>query len=336
MNEVLGAARMHRAVTPVTPLEGEGIDALLPRLHQLEQRLTSILQGKPEVVRFALIAVLARGHLLFEDVPGVGKTTLALALATGLGSTFSRIQFTSDLLPTDILGVSLFNQAQSRFEFRSGPIFHHVVLADELNRTTPKTQSCLLEAMSEGKVSIDGVTHTLPEPFLVIATQNPLEHHGTFPLPESQLDRFIMRLQIGYPGVEAERQILRGIARPVPGRDEAVLTPRDVVALQEVSSSVAVSAELENYLLEIVNATRTSPRLALGVSPRGAQFLYRAAQSRALLAGRRYVIPDDIKQMAVPVLAHRIIPSGMVGLLVPADEAQALMCELLERVPAPA
>lgn len=305
------------------------------RLEALESRLASVLQGKPEVIRFAMVTLLAKGHLLLEDVPGVGKTTLALALASALGCTFSRIQFTSDLLPSDIIGTSLFHQQRSVFEFRPGPLFHHIVLADELNRTTPKTQSCLLEAMSEGKASVDGVTHSLPEPFMVLATQNPIEHHGTFPLPESQLDRFMMRLKVGYPEHEAERQILRGVSRPLPGTDPAVLSPHEVLELQSLVPSIAVAVELEDYLLNIVQASRTSSRLALGVSPRGAQQLYRAAQAKALLNGRAYVIPDDIKLLAVPVLAHRIVPFEHVGLVVPAEDARALMEELLGRIPVP-
>lgn len=332
MNE--GAtARLHRTEDPPTgPIDW----ALgLGQIRDLEAYLTQVIQGKEDVVRLALVAVLARGHLLLEDVPGVGKTTLGLALATALGCSFSRIQFTSDLLPTDILGVAVFNQQTAQFDFRFGPLFSNVVLADELNRTTPKTQSCLLEAMSEGKASIDGETHLLPAPFLVIATQNPLEHHGTFPLPESQLDRFLMRIRVGYPDPRAERHILRGVPRPSPGEDASVLTPAQVHQLQEAVTRITVDEALEDYLLAIVRMTRESPRLALGVSPRGAQFLYRAAQALAYVEGRRYCIPDDIKRLSLPVLAHRIVPAGMVGLQVLAEEAEGLLEALMADVPAP-
>ncbi len=315
--------------------QAAGPDRILARFQELEQGLGRFIKGKPDVVRLSLVAILARGHILIEDVPGVGKTTLALALASHLGGSFARIQFTSDLLPTDILGVSLYNQLESRFEFRPGPIFNHIVLADELNRTTPKTQSCLLEAMNDGKVSIDGVTRTLEQPFLVIATQNPLEHHGTFPLPESQLDRFLLRFAIGYPDQEAERQIIRGISRPRPGEEASLLVPEEVVRGQELVGRIRVSEDLEAYLLDIVHATRTTRRLELGVSPRGARHLYRAAQASAFLDGRDHVIPDDIKRLAVPVLAHRVVPAGMAGLPVPAQEVEALMADLVAAVPVP-
>ena len=316
-----------------SPLEDE--TALRDKLSRLETALDSVLRGKPDVVRYTLITTLAGGHLLLEDVPGVGKTTLALALATFLGCSFSRIQFTSDLLPSDILGVSIFNQQSSRFEFRPGPIFSNIVLADELNRSTPKTQSCLLEAMNDGKVSIDGLTRMLPEPFLVIATQNPIEHHGTFPLPESQLDRFMVRIRIGYPDREAERGILRGIPRPVPDETEAVLSPEELIELQDAVRRVRVVRELEDYMLRIVSATRNSSRIALGVSPRGAQHLFQIAQAAAFMDFRNYVIPDDIKRLAIPVFSHRVIPVGPGGLMMPAGEAEALMSEIIEQVPVP-
>ncbi len=332
MNEPARTVRTERGRPGGPPADREG---LLTRFQQLEQALSRFLKGKPDAVHLSLVTVLARGHILIEDVPGVGKTTLALALATHLGCTFARIQFTSDLLPTDILGVSLYNQLESRFEFRPGPIFHNVVLADELNRTTPKTQSCLLEAMNDGKVSIDGVTRPLEQPFLVIATQNPLEHHGTFPLPESQLDRFMVRFAIGYPDRSAERHVVRGVTRPEPGRDQAVLGPEDVLNGQEMVRHVRVSDVLEDYLLSIVEATRRTRRLDLGVSPRGARHLYQAAQAAAFLAGRDHVIPDDIKALAVPVLAHRVVPAGMAGLPVPAEDVEAIVAELVDTVPVP-
>ncbi len=307
----------------------------LSRFQRLEQALAQYVKGKPQAIRLSLVALLARGHVLIEDVPGVGKTTLALALASHLGCSFARIQFTSDLLPTDILGVSLYNQIESRFEFRPGPVFNNIILADELNRTTPKTQSCLLEAMNDGKVSIEGVTRPLEQPFLVIATQNPLEHHGTFPLPESQLDRFLLRFPIGYPDKEAEREIIRGIRRPEPGKAAPLLAPEAVVEAQEQVTRVHVAEALEDYLLAIVEATRTTRRLELGVSPRGARHLYQAAQASAFLDGRTHVVPDDIKHLAVPVLSHRVVPAGMAGLPVPANEVEALMADLVASVAVP-
>lgn len=332
------AAKLTGELPPLNPQTlAEGLAApVRERLRAVEQRLSLSLQGKPEVVKGALIALLARGHLLIEDVPGVGKTTLGLALAGALGCTFARVQFTSDLLPADIVGSSLFDQRHARFEFRPGPIFHHIVLADELNRTTPKTQSCLLEAMSEGRVSVDGTTHLLPTPFMVIATQNPIEHHGTYPLPESQLDRFMMRLRVGYPERDAERLILRGVERLQPGTVSPLLSPEEVLAFQALIPQVSCSALVEDYLLALVRITREQSRLALGVSPRGAQQLFRAAQARAFLEGRSFMTPDDVKSLAIPVLSHRLLPVELVGLSVPAEESMRIMRELLERVPVPA
>lgn len=332
-----GAAKRVEGLPPLTPQTlAEGLAApVRQRLRAVEERLSLSLQGKPEVVQSALITLLARGHLLIEDVPGVGKTTLGLALAGALGCSFARVQFTSDLLPADIVGSSLFDQRHARFEFRPGPVFHHIVLADELNRTTPKTQSCLLEAMSEGRVSVDGITHALPEPFMVIATQNPIEHHGTYPLPESQLDRFMMRLRVGYPERDAERLILRGVQRASPGTVAPLLSPEEVMALQNLVPQVTCSPLVEDYLLAIVRQTREQSRLALGVSPRGAQQLFRASQARALLEGRSFVTPDDVKRLAIQVLSHRLIPVELVGLSVPAEESTRIMRELLERVPVP-
>lgn len=278
-------------------------------LQRLAACLDEVLRGKPEVVRQVLAAMLARGHVLVEDVPGVGKTTLGQGLAGALGCTFRRIQFTSDLLPADVVGVSVFDAALGEFRFRPGPIFAHVVLADEVNRATPRTQSALLEAMNEGQVSVDGVTHPLPRPFMVIATQNPVEHVGTFPLPESQLDRFLVRLRIGYPDREAERQVLRQ-GGAAPRGASPVLGTEDLLALQRAADGVEIGEEVEDYLLAIVEATRRCPDLDLGVSPRGTQALGRAARARALLLGRAYVVPDDVKAMAVPVLAHRVVPAG--------------------------
>ena len=271
-------------------------------------QLNRIILGKEQQLRLCLSCLLARGHLLIEDIPGVGKTTLAHALAESLGLSYQRIQFTSDLLPSDILGVSIFNQKTQQFEFVAGPIFANVVLADEINRATPKTQSALLEAMSEGRVSIERTRYLLPDPFQVIATQNPLEHQGTFPLPESQLDRFLMSLRIGYPPPDEERDLLLsgGVERilegltPVLGRDE-------IVALQREAAAVTVSTKLASYVLELAEATRQGGEFLLGVSTRGAQSLYRAAQALALCEGRRFAVPDDVQRLAVPVLAHRVV-----------------------------
>ncbi len=285
--------------------------ASLTRVTQLESALRTIIRGQDEVVRLAMVALLARGHLLIEGVPGTGKTTLAQALARALDCSFRRIQFTSDMLPSDVLGISMYSPEEQEFQFRRGPIFTHVLLADEINRTTPKTQSALLEAMNESQVTVDAHSYPLPQPFLVIATQNPVEHHGTYPLPESQLDRFLLRARMGYPEPDSEREILRteaGAARLDELRP--VLASADVVALQEETARVRVDDSLVSYTLEIVRRTRDSEYLALGVSPRGALMLYRAAQALAFVDGRTYTRPDDFKALAVPVLAHRVVLSA--------------------------
>jgi len=278
---------------------------------QLQRSIARAIYGKEDVIQLALITLLARGHLLIEDVPGVGKTTLAQALAKSFHCTFQRIQFTSDLLPSDVLGVSVYNPETREFEFRQGPVFANVVLADEINRTTPRTQSALLEAMNEAQVTVDGRTLPLPRPFLVIATQNPVEHHGTYPLPESQLDRFLMRIKMGYPSHETERQILRSrsVGNPVTTL-EPVADVADVLSMQEAVARVKVDSSLHDYALEIVNRTRKSDQLALGVSPRGTLMLQRAAQARAFLEGRDFCLPDDFKQLAVSVFSHRVVASA--------------------------
>lgn len=281
------------------------------RLRDLQASVEAVVHGKTELVTHVLTAVLARGHVLLEDVPGTGKTTLAHAVARALGCSFSRVQFTADLLPSDILGVTVFEAEASTFRFQPGPVFNHIVLADEINRTPPKTQSALLEAMNERQVSVDGTVHPLPAPFHVIATQNPLEHHGTFPLPESQLDRFLMRLEVGYPDAESERQLLRE-AGHAPRLARAVLTPQDLVSLQDEAAAVSLHPDLEDYVLGLVRATREHPDVELGVSPRGSQALVRAARARALLLGRAHVEPDDVQAVALPVLAHRIVPMDAV------------------------
>jgi MoxR-like ATPase len=277
---------------------------------QLQRTIARAIFGKEDVIQLALITLLARGHLLIEDVPGVGKTTLAHALAKSFHCSFQRIQFTSDLLPSDVLGVSVYNPETRDFEFRSGPMFANVVLADEINRTTPRTQSALLEAMNEAQVTVDGRTLPLPQPFLVIATQNPVEHHGTYPLPESQLDRFLMRIKMGYPSHETERQILRSRTASDPVESlEPIADVNDVLTMQETVTRVKVDSSLHDYALEIVNRTRKSDQLALGVSPRGTLMLQRAAQARAFLEGREYCLPDDFKLLAVAVFSHRVVAS---------------------------
>jgi MoxR-like ATPase len=277
---------------------------------QLQRSIARAIFGKEDVIQLALVTLLARGHLLIEDVPGTGKTTLAHALAKSFQCTFQRIQFTSDLLPSDVLGVSVYNPETREFEFRQGPIFANVVLADEINRTTPRTQSALLEAMNEAQVTVDGRSLTLPQPFLVIATQNPVEHHGTYPLPESQLDRFLMRIKMGYPSHETEKQILRNRAADDPITTlEPVADVSDVLAMQHAVTQVKVDSSLHDYALEIVNRTRKSDQLALGVSPRGTLMLQRAAQARAFLEGRDFCLPDDFKLLAVAVFSHRVVAS---------------------------
>jgi len=310
----------------------------LQLLEDLVDEVEMVFHGKRDVVRLALAALLARGHILFEDVPGVGKTTLAQALARSLGLTFRRIQFTSDLLPSDVLGVSLFNPRTSDFEIRPGPIFTNILLADEINRAPPRTQSGLLQAMQEGQVTIDDQTFQLPAPFLVLATQNPLEHHGTYPLPESQLDRFLMRLTIGYPGEEAERRILNESAH----MDEllegikAVIPPTKVLGLQAAVDEVRADPTLVDFLMAIVRRTRDEPRLHVGVSPRGAVALFRASRAFALVQGRGYLIPDDILTLAVPCLAHRLLPMGTAASTAEAhQEAAILLEEIIRDVPVP-
>jgi MoxR-like ATPase len=274
---------------------------------RLEANLGRAILGKPEVVRLAVVGLLARGHVLIEDAPGVGKTTLAATLARSIGGRFQRIQFTSDMLPSDILGVSVWQPDRSEFVFKPGPLFANIVLADEINRTTPKTQSSLLEAMNEAQVSIDHATYPLPRPFMVLATQNPREYEGTYPLPESQLDRFLLRIRIGYPEPGHEKAILRGRAVP-PEAVEPVLDAGEVVTLQAETEHVRVEDVVLDYLMALVAATRKSSLLSLGVSPRGSRSLLRAAQASALVDGRDWVMPDDVKHLAGPVLAHRVVP----------------------------
>lgn len=308
----------------------------LDLIRRLESNVSRALVGKPQVVRLAVIGLLARGHLLIEDVPGVGKTTLAHALARSLGVSFQRIQFTSDLLPSDILGVSIYDGKSGEFVFKPGPLFSNIVLADEINRTTPKTQSSLLEAMNEYQVSLDHHTYPLPRPFMVLATQNPLEYQGTHPLPESQLDRFLLKIRIGYPHRNDEKEILRGAGATALEQIEPVLTAEEVTDLQAATEKVRVEESLLEYVMAIVEATRRSPLLALGVSPRGALALLRAAQAHALVDGREYAVPDDIKRVTVPALAHRVMVKARLERAAGSElETEAIIDALLQEIPVP-
>ena len=301
----------------------------------LQQNISRVVLGKADAVRLAVVALLAGEHVLLEDVPGVGKTLMGKAIARSLAGKFHRIQFTPDLLPADITGSSLYNSQTQEFVFSPGPIFANIVLADEINRATPRTQSALLESMSERQVSADGQTHPLPRPFMVIATQNPVEFEGTYPLPESQLDRFLLRIPLGYPQREVELQVLATHREGEPVDSLApVLDCEQVAALQAAVRQVQVEDSINEYLLDIVQATRRCDELQVGVSTRGALALYRAAQAAALVAGRQYVVPDDVKRLAVPVLAHRVIPKGYLhgG---QREAVEALIERLVEEVPVP-
>jgi MoxR-like ATPase len=308
----------------------------LSKLSEIEAALGEAIRGKAEVLRLSLACLLARGHLLIEDVPGVGKTTLAHALARSVDSQFHRLQFTSDMLPSDVVGVTIYNAHSQEFEFKPGPVFTNFLLADEINRATPKTQSALLEAMNEGQVTVDGRSYPLADPFMVIATQNPVEHHGTYPLPESQMDRFLMRIRVGYPDHQAEREIVRqsggsgaGIVGPVIGAEE-------LTALQDAAGRVAVDDSLVDYMLHVVERTRSHEALAMGVSPRGAQALYRATQGLAAVEGRDYAIPDDVKRLVLPVFAHRVAVNTRASLGSRSTEAgERVLQEILTYVDVP-
>ena len=286
---------------------------LLSLVSELESNINQVVVGKPDVVRKCLVALLAGEHILLEDVPGVGKTLMGKALARSVSGNFCRLQFTPDLLPSDIVGSNIFNSKTNEFGFHPGAIFSNIVIGDEINRSSPRTQSALLEAMSDRQVSIDGETHNLPRPFMVIATQNPFEFEGTYPLPESQLDRFLMRISMGYPDRAAERTILEShrIGEPVEELSP-VVTCDQIVQLQESVRKIEVSESISEYLLDIIDGTRTSDDLQVGASTRAGLSLFRAAQSHALLDGRDYVVPDDVKNLAVSVLAHRVIPKGFL------------------------
>ena len=311
--------------------------AVASRAAQLELGLRKVIRGKDDVLRLALVSVFAKGHLLIEGAPGVGKTTLGQALARAIDCTFQRVQFTSDMLPSDVLGISIYSAIEQKFEFKRGPVFANVLLADEINRTTPKTQSALLEAMNEGQVTVDARSYPLPQPFLVIATQNPIEHHGTYPLPESQLDRFLMRVSMGYPDGDAEREILRSEAGTAQLEHlRPVLNAADVLDIQHAVTQVHVDDALITYALNIVRKTRESEHLTLGVSPRGSQMFYRAAQAMAFLEGRDYCTPEDFKPLAVPVFAHRVVVSSLyASTLKKSEQAEQLLREIVESVPVP-
>ena len=293
-----------------------------------------VIVGKDEVIDLLLVALFCEGHVLLEDVPGIGKTTLAKTLARSIGASFQRIQFTPDLLPSDITGVSIYNQQSQQFEYRAGPIMAQLVLADEINRAGPRTQSALLEAMEERQVTVDGVTRPLPYPFLVLATQNPVELEGTFPLPEAQVDRFLMRVALGYPTREDERQILRRFRAANPLVElKPVISTDEIRQANQICREVFVHAVLEDYLLDVVAATRKHPAFALGVSPRGALALYRTVQAVAAVQGRNYVIPEDVKTMAPPVLAHRLAPS--IDARLHGQSTQQVLATLLNEIPVP-
>ncbi|HWX39497.1 MAG TPA: MoxR family ATPase [Candidatus Sulfotelmatobacter sp.] len=308
------------------------------QIAQLQASIARVIRGKDEVIRLSLVALLAKGHLLIEDVPGVGKTTLAQALANSFHCSFQRIQFTSDLLPSDVVGTSVFNQIEQRFDFKSGPIFANIILADEINRTTPKTQSALLEAMNEAQVTVDNHTYKLPQPFMVLATQNPIEHHGTYPLPESQLDRFILRIGMGYPSRDSEREIMQQHAsgRNAAAEVRPVMEADEVEVMQRAVEKVRVDDSLRDYALDIVERTRNSEQLTLGVSPRGLLMLQRAAQAHAFLEGRDYCTPDDFKNLVLPVFAHRVVVNTRYAATQKkSTQAEMVLREIMEATPVP-
>lgn len=305
------------------------------KVSALRDAIATTIKGKQQTIDLAIVALLAEGHLLIEDVPGVGKTTLGHALARSLACKFHRIQFTSDLLPSDVLGVSVYSPKLNEFEFKPGPIFANVVLADEINRTTPKTQSALLEAMNENQVTIENVTYPLPRPFMVLATQNPIEHHGTYPLPESQLDRFLMRIEVGYPDAAAEKEILKRFSNGNRHNvARAVLNPEEVLSLQEESHKIHIDDSLVDYMIQIVNRTREHQEIELGISPRGTAALFRAAQALAMVEGRGFVLPDDVKRLVHSVFEHRLVLIRSGGRA--RTDARTVLAEIIDQIAIPA
>jgi MoxR-like ATPase len=318
----------------VQPAQGVPMQVVQRFADRLVANVEKVIVGKTEVVRLTVIGLLCQGHLLIEDVPGTGKTMLAKSLARSIGGTFNRIQFTPDMLPSDVTGVSMFNQKTGEFEYRPGPVMANIVLTDEVNRATPKTQSALLEAMEERQVTVDGVTHLSPSPFMVLATQNPIEYEGTFPLPEAQLDRFLMRISLGYPSPSEEIRMIEAqqISHPVESLQQAV----SIEELREAQAAVrhaTVTPELKRYLLELVTATRRHEDVYVGASPRGSLALFRSSQARAAVFGRGYVIPDDVKALAVPALAHRLIVGSAAR--VRDVDTRAIVQEILRSLPVP-
>jgi MoxR-like ATPase len=310
----------------------------MQEIQNLAERITSnvakVIVGKREAIQLTVTSLLCQGHLLIEDVPGTGKTMLAKSLARSLGCSFNRIQFTPDMLPSDVTGVSIFNQKTNEFEFRAGPVMAQIVLTDEINRATPKTQAALLEAMEERQVTVDGKTHPLPQPFLVLATQNPIEYEGTFPLPEAQMDRFLMRISLGYPSTKDEIQMLRDQQLIHPIVDlEQVVGLDDLLSAQQGIKEVRISPDLEQYIVDLVDATRNHSEVYLGASPRGSLALYRSAQARAAMEARDYVLPDDVKMQAVPTLAHRLIVGSAARIR--EVDARDIIQELIEKMPVP-
>ncbi len=324
----------HPAVTTADRLSLEDVALIKTTADRLEESIERVIVGKPEIVRLALVALLCEGHILLEDVPGLGKTTLAKAIARSLGCTFRRIQFTPDLMPADITGINYYNQKIGEFVFREGPLVAQVVLADEINRATPRTQSALLEAMEERQLTVEGVTTRLPSPFLVVATQNPVELEGTFPLPEAQLDRFLIRLKLGYPGEDEEDEILRRFEGESPLESlQPVITGEELTRLAEALRHLHVDPSVRRYAVQIVQATRQDTAFELGASPRGSLALFRTARALAAVSGRDYVLPDDVKTMAPYVLPHRLILSTQARLR--GRNADELLGEVLKRVPVP-
>jgi MoxR-like ATPase len=312
----------------------QSVQDLATAVQRVVGNVEKVIVGKGESVAFSLIAVICRGHVLIEDVPGVGKTVLTKAIARSIGCAFKRIQFTPDLLPSDVTGVSIYNQKTSNFEFRPGPVMAQIVLADEVNRATPKTQSALLEAMEEGQITVDGVSHRLPDPFMVMATQNPIEYEGTFPLPEAQLDRFMMNIKLGYPKPADEMNILDSQRHHHPLEDLAqIMSAEELILIQRQVRAVHVHPSIRQYIVDIANVTRNHPNIYLGVSPRGSLALFRASQALAAMRGREFVYPDDIKFLVKPTLAHRIIvtPAARVRSI----NSTLILDEILQSVPVP-